>query len=102
VEQCLAPESLTARQIMSSPVLTINETASIDEAAKFMAKRKQPEPIEANLSFQQMEAAIPKIDRRIAVSKGSYFLVDGKVRHSLQTAHFDNGNNLKVSLKISK
>ncbi len=31
-----------------------------------MAKRKQLEPIEANLSYQQMEAAIPKIDRRIA------------------------------------
>ena len=31
-----------------------------------MAKRKQPEKIEANLSYQQMEAAIPKIDRRIA------------------------------------
>jgi len=31
-----------------------------------MATKKQPQPIEANLSFQQMEAAIPKIDRRIA------------------------------------
>lgn len=31
-----------------------------------MAKRKQPEPVEANLTYQQMEAAIPKIDRRIA------------------------------------
>lgn len=30
-----------------------------------MAKRKQPEKVEANLSYQQMEAAIPKIDRRI-------------------------------------
>jgi uncharacterized protein (TIGR02391 family) len=27
---------------------------------------KQPEPVTANLSFQQMEAAIPKLDRRIA------------------------------------
>jgi len=40
VEPCLAPEVLTARQIMSSPVLTISETASIDEAAELMAKRK--------------------------------------------------------------
>lgn len=40
VEPCLAPETLTARQIMSSPVLTINETASIDEAAKIMAKKR--------------------------------------------------------------
>lgn len=31
-----------------------------------MVKRKQPELVEANLSYQQMEAAIPKIDRRIA------------------------------------
>ena len=30
-----------------------------------MAKTKQPQLIEANLSYQQMEAAIPKIDRRI-------------------------------------
>jgi CBS domain-containing protein len=40
VEPCLAPEILTARQIMSSPVLTIDEAASIDEAAELMAKRK--------------------------------------------------------------
>jgi len=40
VEPCLAPETLTARQVMSSPVLTINETASIDEAAKLMAKKR--------------------------------------------------------------
>jgi CBS domain-containing protein len=39
VEPCLAPETLTARQVMSSPVLTINETASVDEAAKLMAKK---------------------------------------------------------------
>jgi len=39
VEPCLAPETLTARQVMSSPVLTIKETASIDEAAKLMAKK---------------------------------------------------------------
>ena len=36
-EPCLAPEALTAKQIMTSPVITINETASIDEAAKLMA-----------------------------------------------------------------
>lgn len=40
VEPCLAPETLTARQIMSSPVITINETASIEEAAKLMAKKR--------------------------------------------------------------
>ena len=40
VEPCLAPETLTARQIMSSPVLTIGETASIEEAAKLMARKR--------------------------------------------------------------
>jgi len=40
VEPCLAPETLTARQVMSSPVLTISETTSLDEAAKLMAKKR--------------------------------------------------------------
>ncbi|MDH5375705.1 MAG: CBS domain-containing protein [Candidatus Bathyarchaeota archaeon] len=40
VEPCLSPEALTARQVMTSPVVTINETASIEEAAKLMAKKK--------------------------------------------------------------
>jgi CBS domain-containing protein len=39
VEPCLAPETLTARQIMTSPLLTISETASIEEAAKLMARK---------------------------------------------------------------
>lgn len=40
VEPCLVPETLTARQVMTSPVVTISETASIDEATKLMAKEK--------------------------------------------------------------
>ncbi|MEM3673422.1 MAG: CBS domain-containing protein [Candidatus Bathyarchaeia archaeon] len=36
----LTPETLTARQIMTSPVISINEMASIEEAAKLMAKKK--------------------------------------------------------------
>ncbi|MEM2971351.1 MAG: CBS domain-containing protein [Candidatus Bathyarchaeia archaeon] len=40
VEPCLAPETLTARQIMTSPVTTINETATVEEAAKLMAKKR--------------------------------------------------------------
>ncbi|MEM2104062.1 MAG: CBS domain-containing protein [Candidatus Bathyarchaeia archaeon] len=39
VEPSLTPETLTARQIMTSPVVTINENASINEAAKLMAKK---------------------------------------------------------------
>jgi len=40
VEPSLAPETLTARQVMTSPLLSINENASIEEAAKLMAKKK--------------------------------------------------------------
>ena len=40
VELCLVPETLTAEQIMTSPVVIINETATMDEAAKLMAKKK--------------------------------------------------------------
>ncbi|MDH5449780.1 MAG: CBS domain-containing protein [Candidatus Bathyarchaeota archaeon] len=40
VEPCLAPETITARQVMTSPVLTISETASIEEAAELMTKKK--------------------------------------------------------------
>ena len=40
VEPCLAPEALTARQVMTSPVVTIGEMASIEEAAKLMATKK--------------------------------------------------------------
>lgn len=40
VEQSLAPEVLTARQVMTSPVMTINENATIEEAAKFMVNKK--------------------------------------------------------------
>ena len=40
VEPCLAPETLRAREVMSSPVVTIRETVSIDEAAKIMARKR--------------------------------------------------------------
>jgi CBS domain-containing protein len=40
VEPCLAPETLTARHVMTSPVTTISETATIEEAAKLMAKKR--------------------------------------------------------------
>jgi CBS domain-containing protein len=40
VEPCLAPETLTARHVMTSPVVTINENASIEEAAQLMARKK--------------------------------------------------------------
>ncbi len=40
VEPCLAPETLTAKHIMTSPLITISENANIEEAAKLMAKKK--------------------------------------------------------------
>jgi CBS domain-containing protein len=40
VEQCLAPRALTAKQIMTSPLVTISESATIEEAARLMAKKK--------------------------------------------------------------
>ena len=40
VEPCLAPETLRAREVMTSPVITISENTSIDEAAKHMTKKK--------------------------------------------------------------
>ena len=40
VEPSLAPATLTASQIMTSPVITISETATVDEAAKLMAKKR--------------------------------------------------------------
>jgi CBS domain-containing protein len=40
VEQCLAPRILTAKQIMTSPLVTISESATIEEAARLMAKKK--------------------------------------------------------------
>jgi CBS domain-containing protein len=40
MEPSLAPETLIARHVMTSPVIAINENASIEEAAKLMAKKK--------------------------------------------------------------
>lgn len=39
VEPCLAPEILRAREVMSSPVITISEAASVDEASRIMAAK---------------------------------------------------------------
>lgn len=39
VEPCLAPETLRAREIMTSPVIFIHSTAGIDEAAKIMVRK---------------------------------------------------------------
>ncbi|MCK4933830.1 CBS domain-containing protein [Candidatus Bathyarchaeota archaeon] len=39
VEPCLAPETLRAREVMTSPVISIHSTVSIDEAAKIMVRK---------------------------------------------------------------
>jgi CBS domain-containing protein len=40
VEPSLDPEIMNARQIMTSPIITISENANIEEAAKLMAKKR--------------------------------------------------------------
>jgi CBS domain-containing protein len=40
VEPCLSPETITATQIMTSPVITICESASMDEVVKLMAEKR--------------------------------------------------------------
>ena len=39
VVECLAPRALTARQIMSSPLITVSSSATVEEAAKLMAEK---------------------------------------------------------------
>jgi len=40
VEPCLSPETLTAGQVMTSPVHTVSESTSLDEVAKLMVEKK--------------------------------------------------------------
>jgi CBS domain-containing protein len=40
VEPALEPETMTARQVMTAPIITISQNANIEEAAKLMAKKK--------------------------------------------------------------
>ena len=40
VEPCLPPEATAARQIMSSPVVSIHESATLGEAVRLMAERR--------------------------------------------------------------
>jgi CBS domain-containing protein len=40
VEPCLSPETVVARQIMTHPVITICESASVAEAVKIMAEKR--------------------------------------------------------------
>ena len=40
VQARIPPDAVTAREVMTSPTLTINEDASIEEAARLMAKKR--------------------------------------------------------------
>jgi len=40
VEPCLSPEKITARQIMTSPVITICESSSMNNVVKLMAGKR--------------------------------------------------------------
>ncbi len=40
VEPCLSPEATAARQIMSSPVVSIHESATLGETVRLMAERR--------------------------------------------------------------
>lgn len=67
VEPCLAPETLTARHVMTSPVLTIDENASVNEAAKLMAKKgvkkllvmRNNDEIAGIITFTDIVAKVP-------------------------------------------
>jgi CBS domain-containing protein len=68
VEPCLAPETLTAKHVMTSPLVTINEEASIEEAARLMAKKKAKRlPVMNNgklvgiLSYTDIVFTVPKM-----------------------------------------
>ncbi len=39
VQARIPPDAVTAREVMTSPVITINEESSIDEAARLMSKK---------------------------------------------------------------
>ena len=66
VEPCLAPETLRAREIMSRPVITIPDSASVDEATKIMVKKhikrllvvKNEKPI-GMLTFTDIVTQVP-------------------------------------------
>ena len=68
VEPCLAPETLRAREVMTSPVISISETASIDEAAQLMTKKRIKRLLVVNngrlvgiLTFTDIVMQVPKM-----------------------------------------
>ncbi|MCW4052726.1 MAG: CBS domain-containing protein [Candidatus Bathyarchaeota archaeon] len=68
VEPCLAPETLRAREVMTSPVVSIDANVSIDEAANAMAKKRikkllvvEREKLVGILTFTDIVTQVPKM-----------------------------------------
>lgn len=68
VEPCLAPETLRAREVMTSPVVSIDANTSIDEAANAMAKKGikrllvlEAEKLVGILTFTDIVTQVPKM-----------------------------------------
>ncbi len=70
VEPCLAPETLRAREVMTSPIITISSTASIDEASRIMARKRikrllvmENEKLVGIITFTDIVTQVPKMLR---------------------------------------
>ena len=70
VEPCLAPETLRAREVMTSPIITISSTANIDEASRIMARKKikrllvmENEKLVGIITFTDIVTQVPKMLR---------------------------------------
>ncbi|MCW3981357.1 MAG: CBS domain-containing protein [Candidatus Bathyarchaeota archaeon] len=68
VEPCLAPETLRAREVMTSPVVSIDANVSIDEAANTMTKKRikrllvvEREKLVGILTFTDIVTQVPKM-----------------------------------------
>ena len=68
VEQNLAPRVLTARQMMTSPFTSINVEATVEEAAKLMAKKRvktlpvmENEKLVGIISFTDIAFKVPAL-----------------------------------------
>ncbi|MEM2320005.1 MAG: CBS domain-containing protein [Candidatus Bathyarchaeia archaeon] len=69
LEPGLALDTLTARQVMTSPVITIDENASIDEASRLMVKKgvkkllvtKNNDELVGILTFTDIVTKVPEM-----------------------------------------
>lgn len=68
VEPCLAPETLRAREVMTSPVVSIDANVSINEAANTMTKKRikrllvvEREKLVGILTFTDIVTQVPKM-----------------------------------------